>query len=327
MRAGAQALSLLSVPLNVEVLTTLEKEPKPLAELRRAVGTPPQTTMRKYLQALTGMGALERQREGGFPGRVEYELTRAGKDLVSVIVVLESWLRGSPDGSIEVGTPASKSAIKALEGGWSSTIIRALAARPLTLTELNRLIKGLNYPSLERRLAAMRFAEQIEPLPGVSRGTPYRVTDWLRRGVAPLVSAAKWEREHLRDRAAPLKGRDAEAVFLLISPTLKLPAGAEGSCRLAMEFGNSISDLAGVTLEVIAGEVRTHSSRLEGPAEARAVGSPSAWLRTLADGIVDELEFSGDVGLARELSDGLHRTLTRPDPANAAIDIVSTPAI
>ena len=104
--------------------------------------------------------------------------------------------------------------IKALVGGWSSAIVRALASKPFTLTELSRLIKGLNYPTLERRLAAMRFARQIEAAPNEDRGRPYAVTAWLRRGVAPVAMAARWEREHLREGTGVITNLDAEALFL-----------------------------------------------------------------------------------------------------------------
>ncbi len=64
------------------------------------------------------------------------------------------------------------------------------------------VISSLSYPSLERRLAAMRLAGLIEARPGNGRGTPYAVTDWLRRGIArwPPPSAGSGE-TYLRHRA------------------------------------------------------------------------------------------------------------------------------
>jgi hypothetical protein len=47
-RAGAVALSLLSAPLNVHLLQALEDGSLPLIDLRRAVGSPPQRSMRVY---------------------------------------------------------------------------------------------------------------------------------------------------------------------------------------------------------------------------------------------------------------------------------------
>ena len=67
-------MSLLSLPLHVHVLRALEEEPLALIDLRRAVGSPPQTTMRGHLRSLTEAGILERRRESDFPGSVDYEL-------------------------------------------------------------------------------------------------------------------------------------------------------------------------------------------------------------------------------------------------------------
>ena len=59
VRPGTQALTLLSVPLNYSVLKALEDNPRPLIDLHRVVGSPPQTTMRVYMKALVEMGVVE----------------------------------------------------------------------------------------------------------------------------------------------------------------------------------------------------------------------------------------------------------------------------
>src|SRR3954452_14565980 len=78
LRAGATVLSLLSVPLNVQVLTALQDEELALVDLSRAAGHPPATTMRSYLKAFSDLGVLERRQEDGFPGAVAYSLGRPG---------------------------------------------------------------------------------------------------------------------------------------------------------------------------------------------------------------------------------------------------------
>ena len=55
-RAGAVSLSLLSAPLNVHLLRALEEGPLALIDLRRAVGSPPQSTMRVYSRTLVEIG-------------------------------------------------------------------------------------------------------------------------------------------------------------------------------------------------------------------------------------------------------------------------------
>ena len=58
-RAGGQALSVLAVPLNLQVLQALAARPMRLAELRKATGLPAQTTLRGHLASLSDIGLLE----------------------------------------------------------------------------------------------------------------------------------------------------------------------------------------------------------------------------------------------------------------------------
>jgi DNA-binding HxlR family transcriptional regulator len=311
VRAGTHALNLLSVPLNVHVLKALEEEPRPLIDLRRAVGSPPQTTMRSHLRALTNHGILERRRQSEFPGSVDYELARPGRDLLLVAGVLQSWLAEAPQGPVTLGSVAAKSSIKAMIEGWSSAIIRALAARPLSLTDLNRLISGLNYPSLERRLAAMRLAGQIEAQPGKTRATPYGVSAWLRHAVAPLSAAARWERQHLPASTAPIARIDIESAFLLAVPLARLPDEVNGDCRLAVEVRGSGRDpgIAGVLVGVDGGRVTSCVSKLEGRADSWIAGSVSAWIRAVIDQDAEGLEVGGEHDLGRRMLEGLHSAL------------------
>jgi DNA-binding HxlR family transcriptional regulator len=313
VRAGAFALSLLSVPLNAHVLRVLDEEPKSLIDLRRAVGSPPQTTMRSHLRTLTGLQVLERRQQSSFPGSIDYQLGPAARGLLEVAGILESWLADAPDGPIELGEPAAKSTVKALVDGWSTAIVRALSARPLTLTELNKLITGTSYPSLERRLGAMRLAGQIEARSGPSRGTPYAATAWLRRAVAPLLAAARWEREFARTEAAPLSRIDFEAAFLLSTPLLDLPDDCTGRCRLAVVSRNGEGEpsVAGAMVTVEEGRVVSCVSRLPGEASAWVAGSPAAWVPALIDHETEQLELGGACDLARTIVDELHGSLFR----------------
>jgi DNA-binding HxlR family transcriptional regulator len=197
--------------------------------------------------------------------------------------------------------------------GWSTAIVRALAARPLTLTELNKLITGTSYPSLERRLGAMRLAGQIEACSGPSRGTPYAATAWLRRAVAPLFAAARWEREFAAAESAPLSRIDFEAAFLLSAPLLALPDDSSGRCRLAVvsRNGDGEPSVAGAMLSVEEGRVVSCVSRLPGEASAWVAGSPAAWIPALIDHQAEQLELGGDCELARAVVDELHGSLFR----------------
>jgi DNA-binding HxlR family transcriptional regulator len=301
------------MPLEVHVLQALEAEPRQLIDLRRAVGSPPQTTMRGHLRTLVEIGVIERRREEAFAGSVEYALTPPGRELLAVAEVVEAWLGTSPDGEIALGSPAAKSALGALVAGWSSTLVRALAARPLSLTELSRLIPSLNYPSLERRLAALRLAGQIQARPGSRRGTPYTVTAWLRRAVAPIVAAVRWERCHLSARTAPVGRIDAEAALLLAIPLLALPGDVSGLCRLTVEIGSGTAErrLAGVMVEIREGVVSSCTSRLEGRADAWASGKPTGWTSAIMEGETAALEIGGASDLVLAALEGLSEALFR----------------
>jgi DNA-binding HxlR family transcriptional regulator len=324
LRAGTTALSLLSVPLNIHILTALEHEEVALGDLSGAVGHPPATTMRSYLKTLADLGVVERRQHGGFPGSVTYLLARPGSQLLLAASTLQNWLSEAPDGPIRLGEPAAKSAIKALVEGWSSTIIRVLAARPLALTELAKLIPSISYPTLERRLAALRRTGQLQACRDVSasRGTPYRITPWLRQAAAPLVAAVSWEREWAAAQTKALSRIDIEAIFLLAIPLLDLPEELSGRCRLAVEVRTgSQPEYAGAMVTVEAGKPASWAARLEGDSDAWAGGSASSWLGWMSGHDDQLLEFGGEKELAQELAravaDSLGRTLSsgREGPA------------
>jgi DNA-binding HxlR family transcriptional regulator len=311
VRAGTHALSLLSVPLNVDVLRTLEEEPKSLVDLRRAIGSPPQTTMRKQLRVLTEIGLLDRHRQSEFPAAVRYELRPAGRRIMKVAEVLQMWLEKSPEGPIPLGSTAAKSVIRTLVEGWSSTIVRALAARPLSLTDLNRLISTLNYPSLERRLGDLRYAGLIEPCPGQGRATPYAASTWLRRAVGPLATAARWEQAHLSSYATPIGRLDVEAAFLLVVPLITISSELSGRCRLAVVARKGgKTDVAGVSVTIEEGRVVSCVARLHGEMTAWASGSSTSWIAAVIERDPRRLEVRGDSVAVSALLHGLFGALT-----------------
>lgn len=294
----------------MHILQALEGEPLSPLELRRATGWPPPSTMRVYLRKLMEMDALEPRRHETFPPTVEYALTPVGRILLKVGDDLQSWLNAAPEGPIPLGSPRSKSATRALVEGWSSNIVRALASRPYSLTELSRLNVQTSYPALERRLSAMRMVSQVEPHPGDGRGTPYRATDWLRRAVFPLTSATAWERKYLPDSTPRIGRLDVEAAFLLVAPLIELPSTVAGKVRLAVEVqGGTTPAHAGAVFEVKAGKVASWSARLEGEADASISGTALGWIRQMNENSVPHVEFSGDRSLGETVAEAL-RALT-----------------
>jgi DNA-binding HxlR family transcriptional regulator len=314
-RAGAGVLSLLAVPLNGTILEVLSEEPVRLVDLRRRTGSPPPTTLRARLRVLNELGAISGGREAAFPGSVGYELTPGGRDLLRVAQVLNGWLSTRPDGRYPLGSEPAKAAIKALVEGWTTSMLRVFASGPFSLTQVDSIISGLNYPSLERRLVAMRLAGLVEPVPSRGRGTPYAATEWLRRAAAPLTAAMWWERRHLPAESPAIMERDVEALFLLGVPLLPgLLGDLSGSCRLAVELGKG-ERLAGVMVEVDGGAVKFCSSKIDGYPDAWVVAPAGAWLGATIEHRPSRIEICGELSLARGILRALRQILFFPQAA------------
>jgi DNA-binding HxlR family transcriptional regulator len=303
-RPGGKALSVLAVPLNLQVLQALSERPMRLAELRKATGLPAQTTLRGHLTNLTEIGLLSKRPTQQMPYAVESALTTLGEEMLAVASRLEVWLGEAPEGPIPLESGAAKGAVKALIDGWGSSMMSALAVRPMSLTELDSAIPEFSYPALERRLSSMRIAGLVEARPSGGVGTPYAVTQWARRGVVPLVAAGNCERVYMGEH--PLDASDVEAAFLLTMPLLRLPATVSGTCLLEIDPS---SDLASspirVRLTLDSGcVVASRAESAPGPVPT-ASGSAIDWFEAIATGDGGRLRFSGP-GLAEEIVGGLH---------------------
>jgi DNA-binding HxlR family transcriptional regulator len=295
------------------ILRALAQQPMRLAELRRATGLPAQTTLRGHLTSLGEIGVVCKRPTTQMPYAVENELTRMGREMLEVADRLESWLRLAPDGPISLETGGARGIVKAFVDGWGSTMMRSLAGRPMSLTELDRRIVELSYPALERRLSSMKMAALVEPRPGPGGGTPYALTDWARRGVAPLVAAVHCERRYLRKRAAPVTQLDIEAAFMLATPLVGLASDASGSCLLEVEAEPDRSrEQVEVQVAVEAGRVVACDSELLASASASASGSAARWFSAINDGTAEQLSFGGARQLSEGLVIGLHVALRGP---------------
>lgn len=308
-RAGERALTVLATPLNLTILRALAEQSMRLADLRRATGLPAQTTLRGHLASLGEIGVIDKRPTQQMPYAVENELTPMGRDLLEVADRLEGWLRQAPDGGISLDTTGAKGVIKAFIDGWGSTIMRRLAWTPMSLTELDRRISELSYPALERRLASMRMAGLIEARPSRGAGTPYTVTEWARRGIAPLAAAGRCELVYMPERATPVTPVDIEAAFMLATPLVGLPMGVAGSCQLEVE-SDLTGEAAGVTVTVEDGKVIACDSELGRSPGTFAIGSTAMWFNAVNDGELGELRFGGGRRLAEGLVHGLHAALS-----------------
>jgi len=315
IRAGSRVLSIFENPLNTRVLRAHAEGPQRLADLQERVGWSAQTTVRAAVTNLRGVGALTKDVVGESRYAVATSLTPAGEEMLFVADEVEAWLALCPDGPIAPDSEEAKVAVKALSGGWSSTLMRALAHRPFTLTELNSLIPHVSYPSLERRVSWMRTTGQIEPVEKEGRGTPYVVTDWLRHSIAPLCAAGRCERRHMEEEGGPITDIEVEASFLLTVPLAPLPDRARGTCMLAVQTDPVEPDaanpgLSGVTVEVDRGQVLSCAPKIVAEPVTWAVGAPETWLDVVIDGRIEDLRIGGaNPQLALDLVTGIHFAL------------------
>ncbi len=304
-------LSMLARPLNCLVVEALGRRPMRLGELLKELGGPSQSTLRGRLADLVALGAVAK-RGGGMPYAVENQLADAGRDLLQVVEALAAWLSHAPAGPIPLGSVAAKGAIKALVGGWESTMLRVFAARPLSLTQLDRLIAPLSYPALERRLSALRATRLVEPVPNGARA-PYAVSRWGREAVGPISAAARFERIHMSETAARLTPIDIEATFLLATPIAKLPPNTDGFCQLAAATDGESQRLAGVNVAIDRGAVVECVARLDPVPRNRALGDAGAWLHAMDFRDPSPLRISGDQDLSHRLVAGVHDALFSPN--------------
>jgi DNA-binding HxlR family transcriptional regulator len=313
-RAGAHLLALLANPVSAQILRAHLERPLRLAELHDQVGWAAHTTLRTAVANLRQIGALRKNKLMGTPYAVETVLTPAGEEMVEVADVLDAWLARAPQGPIAPDNEAAKGAIKALAGGWSSTVMGVLAAKPLTLTELDRLIPEISYPRLERRMTSMRACGLVEPVESESQGTPYAVTDWLRLAVAPLGAATRWERRHL-EGGPPLTSVEVEAGFMLAVSLVPLSESPSGTCALAVERVQGATRgagevLAGVTVKVENGETVVCMPRLSDTPRTWVKGPAETWFDAVLEGSPGDLHIGGaDTQLAHDLVTGIHTAL------------------
>lgn len=308
MRSGAQTLMLLVAPLNVPILRALANGPKRQSEFLSESEFPAQSTLRTQLKRLAAVGAVTRHRCNAFPGALEHGLTKSGRELLLVTDTLERWLGIAPDTPIAIGTGAARAAVKALTQAWSTTMLRALAASPLSLTELDALIAPLSYPALQRRLSDLRLAGLVRALQTADRGRPYTLTDWAREGMAPLIAAALTERRGNSGGSAPIGRIEAETAILLSLPLVQLRGRQSGVCLLTIEPSTPNGRCSDVAVAV-ADDGISWSAPSAGRSDARLFGPPSAWLEAMAERNLENLEFNGKRALGEEILASMHRVL------------------
>lgn len=311
MRAGAQTLTLLGTPRNYLILRALEEGAQGQLGLRRAAGSPAQSTLRGVLKTLEATGVIIRRKREAFPGSLEYGLSESGESLLAVADCLDTWLAQAPNGPLRPGTDAARAAVKGLVDGWVARLLAPLADAPRSLTQLDMQLSEVSYPTIERCLETMRLADQLEVGRRERRGTPYEATDWLRRGVAPLVAAARWELRGELDESAPMNRRDVEDAFSTVSSLLDLPAGLSGTCQLAARArdGDEKPRRFLGLIELQAGKASFDGVYPGRKPDAWAAAKVETWFAVLLEGQTRGLRLSGAHELPEALIAALRRAL------------------
>lgn len=315
-RAGGRVLSILKNPLNTTVLRAHVNGPKRLVELQEEIRSAPATTLRAAVSGLCDAGALVKPPAGASGYGTTTTLSPVGEEILRVADEVEAWLALCPKGPIAPDSEGAKVALKALAGAWDSTLMRALATRPLTLNELSRLIPQVSYPSLERRISWMRKTGQVEAMEKTVNGTPYKATDWLRHAVAPICVAGRCERRHMEGESARATSVEVETAFLLAVRLITLGEGAHGRCTFAVQIGGEDDGgtdrppVAGASVKVMRGEIVSCAPGAGAEPSSWAVGTSTSWLDAVIDGNIEALRIGGtNPQLVLDLIGGLHFAL------------------
>ena len=313
--AGSRALAIFAHSLNGTVLRAHTDHSLGSAELGEILRWAPETSLRLAVKDMRSFGALVRLEPTGAARFPTSELTLAGRELLLVANALETWLFRSPYGPLALEGTGGPSAIKALIAGWDSTMVRELAERSLTLTELSAKIAAHSYPSLSRRLSKLRTTNLVTPALSDAGGKGHEVSDWLRHGAAPLSVAGSWEHRHKLSEAGGASRGDLEAIFMLTLPLVELAPDVSGTCALTVLMPAQTGpwpegEVAGVSIGVAKGRVVSCVASTTFNPASWALGSPEAWHEALIDGRLGALRFRGAIpGLPEQIVERVHDSL------------------
>jgi DNA-binding HxlR family transcriptional regulator len=261
------------------------------------------------MRALEGLSLVSRKRRRDVPPVAECRLEASGMRLLRVAERLDAWLEDAPQSPIELGQAYAAVSVKALAVAWGSTMLRWLAERPRSLSELDQLVPAFGYRKLERIVRDVVEAGLIERVSSKRRLSLYGVTDWGRSTAGPLAAAMRWERHEIARWSAPVGPIEAEGVLLLGSPLAELPAEASGTCALLIDAEGPERDcLSGAVVRVVDG--RVVSWRTVGTVDFEVVelradcwvrGETAAWLGAHASAAGSPLRAGGCAELADQM--------------------------
>jgi DNA-binding HxlR family transcriptional regulator len=317
LRAGGRALLLLADPVSVSILLHLGSGPLESAELLEGIRFASRSTYFERMRDMEELSLVARTRHSGVPPTVECRLTGQGERLLPVAARLDIWLSQAPSGPLKLGEAYSAGTIKALAVAWGSTLLRWLAERPRSLTELERLVHVFGYRKLERILRDLTAAGLIERGPVEGRVSPYRVADWARSAANLLTAAMRWERDEVPNQSAVVSSIEAEGVMLLGLPMIELPTSTSGTCALLVDASDSTECLGGAVVRLLDGRPasweavgNSNPEAIEAGADCWVRGTTLAWLGAHSDA-PQAFEVGGDADLAEKVMAGLREMGSR----------------
>lgn len=260
--------------------------------------------------------AMEMLLAGELPGVLSGEVDEPweGEEMLSVLDALRRWMSRRPRGTGRLGAlmseagPSSGEALASLVCSWLATVTHALAAEPMTVVELERAIGRLDGAAIEAVLDSMEKTGQAEAM-RYGEVTRYRLTDWMREGIGPIVAAVRHEGHFPDGLSAPPDVLDVEAAFQMALPLLRLPPRLSAAGRLGVRIPGEESLIAGAMVEVDRGAILASSPLLESEPENWVTGTPLEWCDTVIDPSEPMLEVGGDSALAGILIEALHEAL------------------
>ncbi len=231
----------------------------------------------------------------------KYAITPTGLARLPVADSIELWLLKAPGGPLPYEDRRAYEAITLLSQAWGRGFAHRLALGPATASEL------LEAGSMPRRkgrrlLKELQRLGLTEAAPDAGDGDTFAPTEWLRRGVAPILRGAQVEHHDPEEEAEPFDALDFEAATLLAAPLAAHEQGRSGRCRLVARIGDGGQrESSGVTVEVEDGAVIACERGLDPVAPGESSGLVTAWFRALSEQRPSRLQYDGDRELAREL--------------------------
>jgi DNA-binding HxlR family transcriptional regulator len=197
---------------------------------------------------------------------------------------------------------------------WTLLIIRDLAAGPRRFVELQRVLPGISTEQLRSRLNRMvadglltrqRYRE-------VPPRVDYELTERSRE-LMPVVGAlARWGYDWTWSAPRPGEDVNVGAVFRIAPGLIEPPRGVEGTVELVVEAEGDEDPERRYRLTASRGRVEIAEGESEAAPAAVVTGSKAAWVRALGPGgSSDELEFSGNRGLADAILSGFTAAAAR----------------